>query len=121
MSGCATAEVVTVSAGDTAVLSCKRSSDIHITFWSGPPGFSTYNYPGSTEINEDLLNADRLEINGTNAALLIFNVTLSDEGSYKCSATSIGTAELQLLVTNSNMLCFIFGNQLYIKISDMIL
>lgn len=98
--GCARAEVVTVSAGDTAVLSCTRSSDINITFWSGPPGFSTYNYPGSTTINEDLLNADRLEINGTSAELLIHNVKLSDEGSYKCSATSIGTAELQLVVTN---------------------
>ena len=90
--------VVTASAGETAVLICPSSTDLAITFWTGPPGTTTYNYPGSTDILYP--EGIRLEINETNAALLIHNVTLEDEGLYRCSATST----IRLVVTNGKSL-----------------
>lgn len=90
--------MVTASAGETAVLICPSSTDLTFTFWTGPPETTTYSYPGSTDIVYPA--GIRLEINETNAALLIHNVTLEDEGLYRCSATDI----IRLVVTNGKTL-----------------
>ena len=97
---------ITQNITQTAVLLCPNSSDINVTLWSGPPLFAAYNVPGTSRINEALPNADRLEIDESNAALLIHNVTLGDEGVYRCYAAHVGTVEIQLFVTNSK-LCLI--------------
>ena len=83
------------------------SQDINKTIWRGPPDAAYYNDPGSIDIIQTVPNADRLEINATNAVLLIHNVTLQDEGVYKCTASHSGgfkTEELRLDVTNGKTL-----------------
>ena len=94
-----TGTVVTANTGETAVLICPSSMNLSITFWAGPPGFTTYNSQTSTDIVYD--DGTRLEINETNAVLLIHNVTLADEGIYRCFASGSGIADVQLVVTNS--------------------
>ena len=95
--------VTTAEYGQTAELICPLSQDIDKTFWTGPPNETFYNYPSSITIIPTVPNVDRLEINATNAGLLIHNVTLQDQGTYKCTAVlSNGTeiTELWLEVTN---------------------
>ena len=85
------------------MLICPLSQDILKTFWTGPPGDTLYNRPGSSvDIIQAVPNADRLEINATNAGLLVHNVTLEDQGIYKCTAVlnESETADLWLEVTN---------------------
>ena len=55
----------------------------------------------------------RLEINSTNAGLLIHNVTLEDQGIYKCTAVlnESETVDLRLEVTNGTNISRFFVHQ----------
>ena len=88
--------------GETAEIICPLSQDIAKTYWTGPPDETIYNFPNPLDIIQTVPNADRLEINATNAGLLIHNVTLQDQGIYKCTAilNVTETMELWLEVTN---------------------
>ena len=90
------------------------SQDILKTFWTGPPGETLYNRPGSFgDIIQTVPNADRLEINSTNAGLLIHKVTLEDQGIYKCTAVlnESETVDLRLEVTNGTNISRFFVHQ----------
>ncbi|XP_063417300.1 CD166 antigen homolog [Mytilus trossulus] len=79
--------------GDETILYCPRSADDSSLTWLGPPNLIPYT--DGKQINNDLRKSDRLEITGNHSEgefnLQIVNITIEDEGLYRCSVIVNGS------------------------------
>ncbi|XP_071150687.1 kin of IRRE-like protein 1 [Mytilus edulis] len=79
--------------GEETVLFCPRGADDSSVTWLGPPNLIPYT--DGKEINNDLRKSDRLEITGKHSSgefyLQIVNITIEDEGLYRCSVIVNGS------------------------------
>ena len=92
-----TSEMVTTTEGSTLILKCPPSSSKH-TLWEKSPltDFKITAYAEDNQINPSLEHANRLRVVGNFSIgiynLQILNVSLVDEGIYRCSYENNNTS-----------------------------
>ena len=85
-----TSEMVTTTEGSTLILKCPPSSSKQILWEKSPPTILNFTkYAEDNQINPSLEHANRLRVVGNFSIgiynLQILNVSLVDEGIYRCS------------------------------------
>ncbi|CAC5420491.1 unnamed protein product [Mytilus coruscus] len=79
--------------GEETILYCPKSADESSVTWLGPPNLIPYT--DGKQINNALRKSDRLEITGNHSEgefnLQIINITIEDEGLYRCSVIVNGS------------------------------
>ena len=91
-----TSEMVTTTEGSTLILKCPPSSLNRTTWKKSPPTDCRFTqYAEDNKINPSLEHANRLRVVGNFSIgiynLQILNVSLVDEGLYRCSYTNNNT------------------------------
>lgn len=86
LSVCTAGIIYFVNEHSTAVLRCPFKA----ARWYGPPNYTVYTL--ATQVNPQLSQTDRLNVNGSEYDLLISNVQHADAGEYRCTGTNNGVS-----------------------------
>ncbi|VDI09995.1 Hypothetical predicted protein [Mytilus galloprovincialis] len=95
---CTAGIIYFVNEHSTAVLRCPFKA----ASWYGPPNHTLYTI--ATQVNQQLSQTDRLNVNGSEYDLLISNVQHADAGEYRCTGTNNGasiSSYIQLVLTDA--------------------
>jgi hypothetical protein len=96
-----TSEMVTTTEGSTLILKCPLSSSNRTIWKKSPPTDCRFTkYTQENKINPSIEHADRLRVVGNFSIgiynLQILNVSLVDEGLYRCSYSNNNTKDIRV-------------------------